>query len=267
MKYIFNFITNTLKSTLLLKQMFLKDIKTKYIGSVLGPIWAVLTPFYYIILYTIIFSTILKVRFSQGNSTSSFVVYFLAGLIPWLFFQEGVLRGSNTFLENAHIIKKVRFPIEICINVVILSSGVNFILFMILYYGYLLLIGILKPISVFLIIVPFTIELMIILGFCLAFGSLSIFFRDLQQLLPLLLNALFFLTPIVYPSEVIPESLKSFFKINPFYWLIKVYRSVIIEGKLPISMEIIYPFLFSIIIFYIGSAIFYKSKEEFKDLL
>lgn len=258
---------NSYRGRHILKNMLIKDLKSRYAGSLLGPLWSILTPLYYIILYTFIFSTILKVRFSEDEGASSFVVYFLAGLIPWLFFSESVSRGSYAFLENGHIIKKVRFPIEVCALNVMLSSMVSFVIYLLLYLVYLLLIGRFSINSLFLLPLPLFIQVLLIIGISLGIGSITVFFRDITQLTPLLLNAFFFLTPIVYPVSVIPEDIRWVYNLNPFYWITNIYRSILINGTLPGWDQFLYPLILSIVVFYVGWFIFKKTNEAFKDIL
>lgn len=261
------FLVNSYKGRHILKNMLIKDLRSRYVGSLLGPLWSVLTPLYYIILYTFIFSTILRVRFSPEEGTTSFVVYFLAGLIPWLFFQEAVSRGSNVFLENSHIIKKVKFPIEVCVLNILLSAMVSFIIYMVLYSGFLLLIGGFNIRSLFLIPMPFMIQVLLILGISFGVGSITVFFRDLTQIVPLILHVFFFLTPIVYPASIIPEKIRWIFYFNPFYWIIDIYRSALINGVLPGWKHFLYPVILSVVVFYGGLIIFRKTREAFKDIL
>ncbi|GAB4541961.1 MAG: hypothetical protein Fur0020_11440 [Thermodesulfovibrionia bacterium] len=195
------------------------------------------------------------------------MVYFLAGLIPWLFFSEAVSRGSYAFLENGHIIKKVKFPIEVCVLNVLFSSMVSFIIYLLLYLGYLLLIGRFSINSLFLLPLPFFIQVLLIIGVSLGIGSITVFFRDITQLVPLLLNAFFFLTPIVYPVSVIPEDIRWAFHLNPFYWITNIYRSILINGALPGWKQFLYPLTLSIVLFYVGWTIFRKTNEAFKDIL
>ncbi len=260
-------LIKTYRGRHILKNMLAKDLRSRYVGSLLGPLWNILTPLFYIVLYTIVFSTILKVRFSQEGGTSQFVVYFLSGYIPWIFFQEAVSRGSTVFMDNAHIIKKVEFPIEVCIMTVLFSSIVTFSIYMTLYSGYLLVTGELRLLSMPLMLVPFFIQVMLILGISFGLGSIAVFFRDIAQMVPLVLLAFFFLTPIVYPAEIIPEKVRWLFIPNPFYWITEMYRAVIIKGSLPEIKHMVYPVVLSLMVFYGGLKIFKKTKDAFKDIL
>ena len=260
-------LLNIYRGRYILKTMVMKDIKARYAGSVFGPVWLIVTPLYQILLYTFLFSIILRVRFEEGAGTFSFVIYLLAGIIPWIFFSEATARGVSTFIENAHLIKKVKFPIEICVASVIVSSAITFLIYLILYVTMLLINGIFKPYTFFLFLIPFIIEVILILGVCLGLGSLAVFFRDVTQGIGMVLNLVFFLTPIVYPASTIPEKVRWVFSINPFYFIVEIYRDVLIRGKVPDPYLLIYPSVFSVVFFLSGYFLFSKTKEAFKDIL
>ncbi|MEW6416503.1 MAG: ABC transporter permease [Nitrospirota bacterium] len=260
-------LTNIYSGRYILKNMVIKDIKARYAASVFGPLWVIATPLYQILLYTFLFSVILKVRFEDSSGTSSFVVYLLAGLIPWLFFSEATSRGISTFIENAHIIKKVKFPMEVCIASVIISSAVTFLIYMIFYLVMLIFMGLMKLYTLPFFILPFMIQVLLISGLSFGLGSIAVFFRDITQATGMVLNLIFFLTPIVYPSNVIPEQLRWLFDINPFCFIVEIYRNLLVRGEMPSAVSIIYPSIFAIVLFLLGYYIFNKTKEAFKDIL
>ncbi len=251
----------------ILRTMVVKDIKSRYAGSLFGPLWLLITPLYQILLYTLLFSTILKVRFDEGAGTSSFVVYLLAGMIPWLFFSEATMRGISAFIDNAHLIKKVKFPMEVCVFTVVLSSAVTFLIYMVFYLAMLIFMGVLNLKTVSLFILPITIQVLLTLGLSFGLGSLAVFFRDITQATGMVLNLVFFLTPIVYPTTSIPERLRGLFNINPFYFVVEISRSALIRGRMPDMVSVLYPSVFALAVFFAGYYVFRKTKEAFKDIL
>jgi len=255
------------RSRYILWTMVLKDIKARYTGSLFGSLWLVLIPIYQILLYTFVFSIILRVRFEEESTTLSFVIYLLAGLIPWIFFSEATNRGINTFIENAHLIKKIKFPAEICTLSVIFSSAVTFFIYMLFYVLMLLFHGTINLKTLPFFLFPFTLQVLIILGLSFGFGSLTVFFRDITQGIGMVLNLLFFLTPIVYPVKTIPYKLKWVFLINPFYYIVEIYRWVLIKGEIPSLSFFYYPVIFSLLVFLLGYYLFSKTEEAFKDTL
>ena len=260
-------LLNVFNGRHILKTMVVKDIKLRYAGSLFGPLWIIATPLYQMFLYTFLFSMILKVRFDEGAGTSSFVIYLLAGLIPWIFFSEATLRGVSVFIDNAHIIKKVKFPLEVCVLSVIISSMVTFFVYIILYLIMLIFMGLLNLHTFPLLIVPFVIQVLMILGLSFGMGSIAVFFRDITQATGMVLNLMFFVTPIVYPSSSIPERFRSLFSFNPFFSIVEMYRNVLVRGEAPDAISLIYPSVFALVIFFGGYYVFNKTKEAFKDIL
>ncbi len=260
-------LLNLFSGRYILKTMVIKDLKARYAGSVFGPLWLITTPLYQIFLYTFLFSTIMKVRFEEDAGTSSFVVYLLAGLIPWLFFSEATIRGISAFNDNAHIIKKVKFPMEVCIASVIISSAITFFVYLVFYLAMLVVTGFLKINTAPLFILPFLIQVLLISGLSLGLGSIAVFFRDITQITTMALNLFFFLTPIVYPPSAIPQNVRWVFDINPFYFIVEMYRNVLIKGILPTPVSVLYPSIAAVVIFFAGYYIFTKTKEAFKDIL
>lgn len=251
----------------ILKTMVIKDIKGRYAGSVFGMLWIAVAPLYQIFLYTLLFSVILKVRFGEEAGSANFVVYLLAGLIPWIFFAEALQRGISSFIENGHLIKKINFPIELCPLSVLVSSMVNFLIFMFFYALMLTSMGLIKIHSLVYVFLPFAIQCMLIFGLSVGIGSIAVFFRDVIQAIGMFLNFIFFMTPIVYPATAIPEGFRWFFLVNPFYWLVQDYRTILIKGEMPGMESFAYPLALSIFVFFAGLFIFNKTKEAFKDIL
>lgn len=198
-------LLNIFQGRYILKSMVVKDIKSRFTGSVLGPLWIVATPLYQMLLYTFLFSVILRVRFEEGAESSSFAVYLLAGLIPWIFFSESTSRGISSFIDNAHIIKKVKFPIELCVVSMIVSSMFTFFIYMIFYSAMLIFDGLFKVQTFFFFIVPFIIEVLLALGLSLGLGSIAVFFRDITQAVGMALNLVFFLVPLSIRQQLFPH--------------------------------------------------------------
>ncbi|MCX8031513.1 MAG: ABC transporter permease, partial [Thermodesulfovibrionales bacterium] len=177
------------------------------------------------------------------------------------------VRGTSAFLENGNLIKKVKFPMEICIVSTVLSSTVSFIIYLFIYLLVLTYEGIFNYQTAMFIFLPFVIQLLLIYGISLGLGSIAVFFRDITQVIGMILNFFFFLTPIVYPASVIPENVRWLYHINPFYFLVEIYRNLLVKGIFPEPALFIYPTIFSLIIFMVGYFIFFKTKKAFVDIL
>lgn len=244
-----------------------RDISSKYVGSLLGLYWSVLNPIITLVVYIIVFGVFLKVRLPGTTSIWDFALYFAAGFLPWLAFQESVVRASRSIIDNKNYIKKVPFPSEIFPIYTTLSEFVNlFIGLGIFFVLFLILKGV--P-TIFILLLPLAIILQLIFTLSLAFflSSGAVYFRDIPQILGALFMIWFWATPIAYTINLIPENFQWIVKLNPAYYMLEIYRDVLFYGKLP-EPEIIVPFLiFSVVLFVLSIIFFRKTKRGFGELL
>lgn len=244
-----------------------RDISSKYVGSLLGLYWSIINPIITLIVYVIVFGVFLKVRLPGSTSIWDFVLYFAAGFLPWLTFQESVLRASRSIIDNKNYIKKVPFPSEIFPIYTTLSEFVN--LFIGLGIFFILLLILKGAPTIFILLLPIAIILQMIFTLSLAFflSSGAVYFRDIPQILGALFMIWFWATPIAYTLNSIPENFQWIMKLNPGYYMLEIYRDVLFYGKIP-EPEIIVPFLiFSVALFVISIWFFQKTKRGFGELL
>ena len=244
-----------------------RDISSKYVGSLLGLYWSVINPLITLMIYIIVFGVFLKVRLPGDTNIWDFALYFAAGFIPWLAFQDSVMRASRSIIDNKNYIKKVPFPSEIFpvyttfsefFNLLI-GLGIFFILFLVLKGA---------P-TIFILLLPFAILLQMIFTLSLSFflSSGAVYFRDIPQILGALFMIWFWATPIAYTVNLIPQEFQWIVMINPAYYMLEIYRDVLFYGKIP-NLQIIGPFLiFSVVLFLISILFFRKTKSGFGELL
>jgi ABC-type polysaccharide/polyol phosphate export permease len=244
-----------------------RDISSKYIGSMLGLYWSVINPVIMLVVYFIVFGFILKTRLPGNDNIWDFALYFSAGFLPWIAFSQSVIRASTSIVDNKNYIKKVPFPSEIFPVYIILSEFVNLLIglsiFMILF---IILKG--TP-SFYLVFLPIGIilQMMFTLSLSLIFSSATVYFRDIPQILGSLFMVWFWGTPIVYTINLMPESMRWILNLNPAYYLIEIYRDILLYNRFP-DLDRLLPFiLFSIIFLYLSSVIFQRTKRGFGELL
>ena len=250
----------------ILKEFFSREINQKFVGSAGGKLWLILNPLSQIIIYTLLFSVILKIKLNMKfTGTQSFLIFLLSGMFLWLIFSEAVFRGISIIIENANLITKVAFPNEILPIVAVLQSffingiGLGLFLIFLIFRGFLNINWFFLP---FIIIIFF----MFVYGFVLIFSSISVFIRDIQHLINILLFVWFYSTPIIYPGYMIPDRLKFVLYINPLNSFISVFRSVILN----VNFNYYHVFLsifWSLFLYYLGNFIFQKLKLNFSDVL
>lgn len=210
-----------------------RDFKIRYSPTVLGLGWTVLQPLVLILIYTFVFSAILKVQFKPIDRPGGFVLYLLSGFLPYLSLSEGIQRGSTCLIENRYLLDKVVFPAEVLAAAGVISATITEIIGLVLLIGLAAVYG-LYP-SAWLLLMPLLLlmRIAITLGFAWVISILSVFFKDCGQFIGLLLMVWMFLTPIFYPLEAVPPNMIWLVNINPLYLVIAVYRAVILEATPP----------------------------------
>jgi lipopolysaccharide transport system permease protein len=244
-----------------------RDISSKYVGSLLGLYWSVINPIITLLVYIIVFGVFLNVRLPGSTSIWDFALYFAAGFLPWLAFQDSVIRASRSIIDNKNYIKKVPFPSEIFPIYTTLSEFVNLLIGLVIYlFMFIFLKGV--P-SAYILLLPLAILLQMIFTLSLAFflSSGAVYFRDIPTMLVPLFMIWFWVTPIAYTINLIPEGLQWIVKLNPAYYMIEIYRDVLFYGKFP-ELSILVPFLiFSVVLFVLSVLFFRKTKRGFGELL
>jgi len=226
-----------------------RDFQSKYRGSILGALWAVFQPLSMIFVYTFIFSEIMKSKLvGMETIPYAYSIYLCAGVLTWGLFSETMLTCVNVFFTNANLMKKVFFP-RICLPVITMSSAfLNFIIGFILFLIFLIIIGRfpLYTFSAFLIILLVQMFFSITLGIGLA--VLNVFFRDIGQMLNVVLQFWFWFTPVVYPATIIPENYRWLMNFNPLYHIMHGYQSVFVYNQFPEMIGVGSVFLLSIVL-------------------
>lgn len=210
-----------------------REFQSKYRNSMLGASWTVLYPLTMIIVYTVIFSQIMRTRLPGIDSTFSYSIYLCAGVITWGLFAEITGRCQNIFLENANLIKKLNFP-RICLPIiVVLVAGINFAIIFGLFTLFLIL-SRNYPGWAFLAVFPvLAVQIVFSIGLGIILGVLNVFFRDVGQFYNILLQFWFWLTPIVYPITIIPEEIRTIMIWNPMGPLVNAYQTIALNGQWP----------------------------------
>lgn len=244
-----------------------RELAARYRGSVLGILWALLTPLVMIAIFTTIFAGIFQAKFGASSSHWDYALYLFCGLLPWNAFQEAVQLSANTIVTHANLVKRVVFPLETLPLSLSLASVANQLM------GTLVLIAAtivfrrqLHPTLLFLplILIP---QLIATFGISWLVASLGVFIRDLVQGIALVLTAWMYLTPIVYPESIVPADYQAAINLNPFTALVRNYRRIILEGLPPDWAGLAYFSLFAILAFVVGYWWFARSRKSFADVI
>ena len=245
----------------LLKTNVKKEIRGKYKNSFLGVLWSFLNPLLQIAVYAIVFPLILR------NTQENYVIFLCCGLIPWTFFSTAISRSAFTMVENGNIIKKVYFPREILPISVVTSETVNFLISTIIIIAFVVFGGL--GISKYIIFYPIVLLAQYLLLIAISFivSSISVYIRDLQHLIGVVLQLLFYAAPIVYAPESIPENFKWILDINPMTYIINGYRDIFYNQTMIDLQPILILIACSIVACIIGYLIFNKLQKGFAEQL
>ena len=245
-----------------------REFQSRYTGTVLGGSWMIFQPLAMILVYTLVFSNVMhsKLAGMDGN-IYAYSIYLCAGALPWNMFNEIVMNIINVFQVNANLLKKVSFP-RICLPIIsVISSILNFSIGFLIFLFFLLLTGSFPVNSFFAFFVVLIVQLVFSLCISIGLGVMNVFFRDVGQMMGILLQFWFWFTPIVYPVKIIPGTLSWFLNFNPMYHLIKGYQDIFLYDRLPDFLSIATVLFFSIALGIWSLHIYRKHVGEMVDEL
>jgi len=240
-----------------------RDVKVRYKQTVLGTAWAILQPFFSMVVFSIFFGKLAKMP-SDGLP---YPLFSFAALVPWNFFANGLSQASNSLVGSAHLITKVYFPrLAIPISSVI-SGVIDFALSFTVLLGIMAYYGTFPTLNV--IWLPFLLLLALVtaLGVGMWFSALNVQFRDVRYVLPFLTQAWLFATPIVYPSSLLSEPWRTLYGINPMVGVVEGFRWALLGARTAPGPMIIVSSLAAVIILIGGAFYFRKMEKTFADLV
>lgn len=233
----------------------------------LGAAWMLINPLAMIFVYTVIFSQIMRAKLPGVESVFAYGIYLCAGVLTWNLFSEITTRAQNVFLEYANLLKKLSFP-RLCLPVVVVANAcVNFSIIFGIFTVFLLLSGNFPGLPFLALLPVLAIQVAFSIGLGVSLGILNVFFRDVGQLFNVLLQFWFWLTPIVYPSSILPERLIPYVKLNPMARLSEAYQTILVNGQWP-QWQTLWPVALLALVFCIlGFHLFRKHSGELVDEL
>lgn len=249
----------------LIRYFLIKDMKVRYAGSGLGILWTIAIPVFQILLYWFVFSTIMRVR-PYSNAQIPYIYFLLSTFFFWLAIPEGILRSGMVIIENAELVKKVPFPnIVLPISVTLSGYLQNMIgvIFFILIYA---LSGLSHLHLIFIVPVLF-LQLLFSVGAGMLMSAIVPYVRDLQQVMGYVLQGMFFLSPVIYSLDAIPERFRSLAYLNPATIYIESYHRIIFEKAFPGLWHMGAMVCISGLFLFLGIRVFNKLKEGFADIL
>ena len=244
-----------------LKTSIRKEFRGKYKKSFLGVLWSFLNPLFQLLIYALVFPFILK------NNVENYTIFLIVALMPWNFFNMTVLQSAASIVANGGIIKKVYFPREILPISTTTSNLINFIITGVIVFIALLISGIGIGPSVLALPLVILIQYILQLGLAFIFSSITVYVRDVEYLLNVFMMLMFYLCPIVYSADMIPDRFLPIFKLNPMFHIISYYRTILYNKEVPNMLSLLVLLAACMLILVIGYLVFQKCKKRFAEEL
>lgn len=244
-----------------------REFQSKYRNTLLGAAWTVLSPLAMILVYTLIFSQVMKSRLPGDASEYGYSIYLCAGILTWGLFAEITTRAQNIFLEQANLLKKISFP-RICLPlIVVLNALLNFAIIFGLFSLFLLASG-QFPGAVFVLLLPvLLLQVLLAIGLGMVLGVLNVFFRDVGQFFQIFIQFWFWLTPIVYPASILPPAVRGLLDWNPMAAVIHAYQQILVSGQAPHWQSLLPAAVLALLLCALGLQLFRKRSGEMVDEL
>lgn len=239
-----------------------RDLKARYKGSVLGFLWTLINPLFQMIIYTLVFSYIMR------SGIEDYYLFLFVALVPWIFFSSSIHAGAGCIWSQKGMINKIYFPREVLPIAHVIGQLVNMLLSFIVIFFVLAITG--KPLNIrALLLLPVIIflEFLIALGITFITSGLSVFFQDLMQIMGILVMLWQFLSPVMYSVDSVSEHMKPFLYLNPMTPVIEAYRDILYYAKLPAAASLLNAAVLGAILLMIGWVLFGKLEKKFSEVL
>ncbi len=260
-----NFVTKMIRQRHLIWNFVIRDLKKRYVGSLMGLFWSVIHPLVLLVSYTFVFSAIFEIR-PRSTGTDSFAVFLFCAILPWLYFQETVMRSCTSVIDHSNLIRRTLFPSEVLPVSIAFSNlathvvGIVILLAVLVYLKALGWAALMVLIYLFLLVI-------FSLGLAWLVAALQVFLRDTAQILSVVMTFWFWVTPIFYRLEDVPSPFRPWIQLNPLGHVVQGYRLLLLENQLPEIRSTLTLLVFAAAVFLCGGLFFRYTKREFVDVL
>ncbi len=248
----------------LLWQMISREVKARYKQSILGYFWVILNPLLQMLVMSFAFSVIMRIpTAAAGNIPYS--VFLFTALLPWTLFSSSLSSASNSLVASSSLITKVYFPRTILVLATIIAKIIDFLFASTILIAFLIIYRLPVNLNAFWVIPIFLIQQIFTLGLSLILSAANLMYRDIQYLLGLVLMLWMYLTPIIYPVDIVPAQFRFIYQLNPMSVIINAYRQSILSGSPPKFSSLAVALLVSLLILLLGLRYFKREEKTFAD--
>ena len=239
-----------------------KDLRGRYKGSVLGFMWTFINPLLQLLVFTLVFSIIMRANYEQ------YYLFLFVALVPWMFFGSSVQDGSTCIMRESNMVKKIYFPREVLPISFTLSQFVNMLLSFLVIFVVLFFSGLpINPLALACLPIVMIVELVLCLGVTYITSAVAVYFRDLTYIMNIIAMAWMYLTPIIYPVSYVPDKYAKLFYLNPMTSVTIAYRDILYYGKVPELETLTNAVIMGIVILIVGQIMFSKLQKHFVEEL
>jgi len=250
----------------LLKNLVIRDLKHRYVGSIGGFLWSVIHPLVSLLSYTFVFTVIFPTPLKPESGTDSFAIFFFCGFLPWFLFSDTIMRNCSVISDNAPLITKTIIPPEILPISITISNFVHHLI------GLAILLAVIIAfssvhLSVLWIVLYIGMTMLLAQGLGWIVAGLQVFLRDTIQALQILMFLWFWFTPVLYTLDRLPPELRFYATFNPMATIVTGYRNSLLHLAQPDKLQVALVFAASIVVFIVGATLFRQAKPAFPDVL
>ena len=244
-----------------------RDFIERYSGSVLGFVWSFIYPLINILIYMIIFGSLMGARLPGMSSVWGYGVYLISGLIPWTAFANTVTRSSTVFLDKKNIIAKIRIDLPKLPVFIVFSETITFVVTLVIFFGILLITG--YSFSPYLLFIPVIYLIQQLFAYSLGFflAMFVVFLRDLREVVTIGVQIWFWFTPIVYVFEILPPLAQQILIWNPMLPVISAYHDIFVYQKMPSFYYLAIVLIISILLIVLDYVLFKKMEKDIRDFI
>lgn len=238
-----------------------KDLRTRYKGSVLGFLWTFVNPLLQLIVYSVVFSVVMRVQMDK------YYIYMFVGLLPWIFFCNCVQSGSTSVMAGQDLIKKIYFPRLVLPIATVSAAFMNMLFSMVVMFAALFVSG--KGVSIQVIYLPLLLLLLYFLGLGLTFifSACNVYLRDLEHILGIITMSMFYVTPILYPVSMVPERFLKLLYLNPMTPMVLAFQDILYYQRAPHLDTLVIVVVYAVVALVAGYFIFQKLQRNFVEEL
>ncbi|WP_342679587.1 ABC transporter permease [Methanofollis sp. UBA420] len=251
----------------LLIELARRDLWERYSGSSLGALWSVIFPLVTVFIYLIVFANIMGARLPGSSNAYSYGIYLLAGVIPWTTFSSVVMRSSTVYLDRKNIISKIHVDLNCFPLYIVISESIIFGITLAIILVFLFATGYEFPPVLFALPVVFAAQQFVAYALGSILGILVVFLRDMRETVNVVFQLWFWLTPIVYVTEILPEFVKGIEVFNPAFWFVNSYQSMFSYGQLPNGLFLILLFGLGIVLLAVKQYLMRRLERDIRDFI